>query len=269
MSRKTTPELREAFLLGAVLVAYSNGVAIWAGRRGKYAEELFRRMNPLLTAAMLAFASRSEEGLPGVGLRREGLRKSLLAGLGVGAVLSGPPLLFFYRPLLLDTPLEYGPISRMTCREMLVDVFVRVPVGIALLEELAFRGLLYSALRRQLPVGWAIFGSSAAFEAWHLTVTATSASESNLKSAARLPPFLKPFVMPLAVGGGMLTTGVAGAGFAILREWSGNLAGPILAHWLVDGVMIVALWLRRSTPTVDLQANSYINLSETSAGSLV
>jgi len=100
-------------------------------------------------------------------------------------------------------------------------------------------------LRRHLPAKWAIIGSSAGFAAWHLTVTATSASQSNLTTAARLPAFLRPFILPLAVVGGMLTTGVAGVTFAWLRERTGNLAGPIIAHWVVDGVMIAALWLRR------------------------
>jgi membrane protease YdiL (CAAX protease family) len=43
----------------------------------------------------------------------------------------------------------------------------------------------------------------------------------------------------------MLTTGVAGVAFGMLRERTGNLAGPIVAHWVVDGLMITLLWLRR------------------------
>ncbi len=237
--------LREALFLGIFLFVYSNGLALWAQRRGKYPEALFRRLNPALIAVLLAYAARRQGGLASIGLQREGLGRSVLGGVGLGVVLSGPPLFFFYKPLLLDTPLEYGPISQMTRRELLKDVFVDVPIGIAVLEELAFRGLLFSALRRHFPAKWAIIGSSAGFAAWHLTVTATSAAQSNLSTAARLPAFLRPFVLPLAVAGGMLTTGVAGVTFARLRERTGNLAGPIVAHWVVDGVMIAALWLRR------------------------
>ena len=246
MSHKVqTKSLTEAIALGTIFFAYSNGLALWAQRRGKYPEALFRRLNPALIAVMLAYAARRQGGLSSVGLRREELVRSVLGGVGLGVALSGPPLFLFYQPLLLDTPLEYGPISQMTRRELLKDVLVDVPIGIAVLEELAFRGLLFSALRRHLPAKWAIIGSSAGFAAWHLTVTATSAAQSNLSTAARLPAFLRPFILPLAVVGGMLTTGVAGATFAWLRERTGNLAGPIVAHWLVDGVMIAALWLRR------------------------
>jgi len=245
MSRVDISKLSEALVLGTILFVYSNGLALWANSRGKYPEVLFRRLNPALIFVMLAYAVRRQGGLASVGLQRKGLRRSLLGGVGLGALLSGPPLFFFHKPLLLDTPLEYGPISRMTGRELLKDVLIDMPIGIAVLEELAFRGLLFSSIRTRFPAKWAIAGSAGGFAAWHLTVTATSAAQSNLSTAARLPSFLKPFVLPIAVVGGMLTTGVAGVMFAWLRERTGNLVGPIIAHWLVDGVMIAALWIRR------------------------
>ena len=62
------------------------------------------------------------------------------------------------------------------------------------------------------------------------------------------PALLRPYVQPIAILGGLLTTGVAGLVFGTLRERSGNLAGPMLAHWIVDGLMIAALWRRRPRP---------------------
>jgi membrane protease YdiL (CAAX protease family) len=151
---------------------------------------------------------------------------------------------FFYRPVLLDTPLEYGPIAGLSRRELVRELFLDMPIGIAVLEEMAFRGLLYSAVRERGPAWQAIAWSGAAFAGWHFTVTATSARQSNLVEAARLPDFLRPYTLPLAVLGGMLSTGIAGALFGLLRERTGNLAGPIAAHWAVDGLMIYALWRR-------------------------
>ena len=37
-------------------------------------------------------------------------------------------------------------------------------------------------------------------------------------------------------------TGLAGVAFCLLRERTDNLAGPIIAHWLADGLMIATLW---------------------------
>lgn len=244
-TKSNKPDLREALALGALFFAYSNGLALWGVRRGYLPEALFRQLNPALVAAMLVYAASRRGGLEAVGVRNEGLRGSVLGGAGLGLALSLPPLFFFHKPFLLDTPLEYGPISQMARREMLVDVLFRVPLGIAVLEELAFRGLLQASLRRELSPGAAIVGSAAGFAAWHLTVTATSAAASNIGTAARLPLFIKPYIQPLAVLGGMLTTGIAGILFGALRERTGNLAGPIIAHWIVDGLMIAALWLKR------------------------
>jgi uncharacterized protein len=247
-STLSNTDLREALVLGAALLGYSNGIALWAERRGNLPDGLFRVLNPLLIALMLIYAARKPGGLAEVGVHRAGLARSLAGGAAVGLGLAAPPLFFFYKPLLLDTPLEYGPISRFTRREMLVDVFLRVPVGIALLEELAFRGLLYAALRRSLPTRAAIAASAATFSGWHLMVTATSAAQTNLSAAARLPRLLRPYVQPIAIVGGLLTTGAAGLAFGALRERSGNLAGSVLAHWIVDGLLIATLWRRSQLP---------------------
>jgi membrane protease YdiL (CAAX protease family) len=239
--------LWEAIALAVGLVAYSNGLALWSQRRGGYPESLFRRLNPVLVALMLAYAVKRPGGLAAVGLRGEGLGVSLLVGSGLGLVLSLPALAFFYQPVLLDTPLEYGPVARMSRRELLQDVFLRMPLGIAVLEELAHRGLLQAALREQFGTKTAIVGSAIVFAGWHFTVTATSAAQTNLAESVRLPSFLRPYIKPLAVAGGMLSTCIAGLLFGIARERTGNLAGPMMAHWLVDGIMIVALWRTRKT----------------------
>jgi membrane protease YdiL (CAAX protease family) len=238
----------EPLALGVLFVAYSNGLAVWAQSRGRFPEALFRRLNPLVVLGMLLYASRRPGGIPATGLRGRGLARSVGEGITTGIGLSIMPLLFFRRPVLLDTPLEYGPVARMARREMLEDVLLRVPVGIALLEELAFRGLLYAALRRGYSVKTSVLWSAAAFAAWHLAVTYTSAVQTNIADSLRVPerarPVVRPLVLPAAVVGGMITTGFAGVVFALLRERTGNLVGPIVAHWIVDGLMIATLWAR-------------------------
>lgn len=241
-------EAAEPLALTALFVAYSNGLAIWAESQKRFPEALFRRVNPIVTAGLLLYASRRPGGILATGLQVHGFARSIGEGIASGIGLSIPPLLFFRRPVLLDTPLEYGPVARMTRREMLEDVLLRVPVGIALFEELSFRGLLYSALRRSYSVKTSVLWSSAAFAAWHLAVTYTSAVQTNIAETLRVPerarPVVTPLVLPVTVMGGMLSTGVAGVVFALLRERTRNLAGPILAHWIVDALMIATLWVR-------------------------
>ncbi|HEX8598750.1 MAG TPA: CPBP family intramembrane glutamic endopeptidase [Chloroflexia bacterium] len=240
---------REALTLTTLALAYSNLLPWWATRRGLNPELMFRRVNAGLVALMLAYTVRRPGGMERVGLGRRGLAKSVLGGTLVGLGLSIPPLIFFYRPILLDTPLEYGPIHGMSRCQLVQDLLVGVPVNISLLEELLFRGLIFSALRRNHSLAVSLAGASAAFAGWHFSVTYTTAAQTNLATAARLPAFLKPFVQPLAVIGGMLTTGLAGVAFGLVRHRTGNLAGPIVAHWLVDSIMIYALWRGRPDQT--------------------
>jgi membrane protease YdiL (CAAX protease family) len=241
-------EAAEPLALAALLVTYSNALAIWAETRGRFPEALFRRLNPLLIGAMLLYSSKRPGGIRATGLRVHGLAQTIGEGITSGIGLSILPLLFFRRPVLLDTPLEYGPVAKMTRRELLEEVLIRVPVSIALFEELAFRGLLYSSLRRSYSVKTSVLWSAAAFAAWHLAVTYTSAMQTNIADTLRVPErarlVVRPLVVPAAVAGGMVTTGFAGIIFALLRERRRNLLGPILAHWIVDALMIAALWER-------------------------
>jgi membrane protease YdiL (CAAX protease family) len=242
------PNAVEATLLSAAFLLYSNGLTQYALRRSINPESFFRKANRTFLALMFLYSMLRPGGLQRVGLRRERLGMAILGGVGVGTALSGPPLLFFFRPFLLDTPLEYGPITRMSREEMLRDVLFRVPIGIALTEELAHRGLLYSSLEELGGTRLAILGSAAAFAGWHMAVTAASAAESNLADTIRLPRWMRPYIQPFAVIGGMLSTGFAGLLFGWLRARTGNLAAPVIAHWLVDGIMIAALWARRAKP---------------------
>jgi membrane protease YdiL (CAAX protease family) len=237
-------DLYEPLLLSAFLLAYSNGLTWLAYKRGRDPERAYLFTNPLLLAAMLLYASHRPGGLSAVGLTTNALPTSSIAGLITGGLLSIIPLLFFHKPFLLDTPLEYGPVLTMTRRQLLQDIALRVVVNIAFMEELAFRGLLYDSLRTRYSNRTALFGSATVFALWHFAVTYATTKQTNLAQSARLPPFLRPYVHPLAILGGMLTTVIAGLAFASLRFRTNNLAAPIAAHWLVDSVMIVSLWGR-------------------------
>ena len=136
----------------------------------------------------------------------------------------------------------------MSGRELLLDVSVRVPVNIALMEEMAFRGLLYDFLQARYSERVALLGSAAAFAGWHFAVTYAAVQQTNLAGSARLPGLLRPFILPIAVLSGMLSTAFAGLVFALLRKHTGNLAAPVAAHWLVDSLLIASLWRGQRQP---------------------
>jgi membrane protease YdiL (CAAX protease family) len=242
-ARRLRDNLLEPVILSAILLAYSNGLTALARVRGWSPERTYLFANPLMLLSLLAYASKRPGGLAEVGLQSKGLGWSLVMGMATGGLLSIMPLLFFNKSLLLDTPLEYGPVTTMTRADLLKDIGLRVPVNIAFMEELAFRGVLYDSLRVRFSDGAAIAGSAIIFACWHFSVTyETIAGQTNLSDAARLPPPLRPFIPTIALFGGLISTGIAGASFAYIRKRTGNLAGPITAHWLIDALMIATLW---------------------------
>ena len=242
--------------LTLVLLAYSNGSAWWAMRRGDDPAVIYRWGTPLLTAMLLLGTLLFGRVRPGrllraVGLQGAGSGRALVGGLAAGAALAGPPLLFFARPMVLDTPLEYGAITDLSPAAFRRHIFRDLALGVALNEELLFRGLLQAAWTRAAGPRGALVLSSLAFGGWHLTVTLDTLRNTNIAAAATpLPAVLRPHAHTLGVIGGVLATAIAGGIFSGLRTWArGNLLAPILAHWLVDALMVVALYRRSHPPT--------------------
>jgi membrane protease YdiL (CAAX protease family) len=239
---------REAVILTLVALGYSNGLAILAMRRNRVADQAYRWTNPVFLVALLITLARVRRTsvprlLREAGVQRAGWPVALGGGLVLGGVLAAPALVFFARPLVLDSPLEYGPIGGLSRRAFWLRVLIELPLGVALFEELLFRGLLWEAWARAAsqPVAWA--ASSAVFAWWHCAVGVDTMRRTNIGVAAtRLPRPLRRHANMLGVLGGMLSTGVAGMLLGWLRtRGRGNLLGPALAHWIADALIVAAL----------------------------
>jgi membrane protease YdiL (CAAX protease family) len=68
------------------------------------------------------------------------------------------------------------------------------------------------------------------FAAWHLAVWGWTLERVTLTPA--LP-------VVLTYPAGLLILGIAGLLFSWLRQATGHLAGPIVAHWVIDVVLVV------------------------------
>ena len=211
----------------AVLAAYNNvlGVHSWHDRR--YVPVNVCATGTALAAAALSGLTPADLGLgrgrwlPG----RLGFR--LAAGVTAGWLLVA--VLPAARPLLGDKR-----IAALDGRAAAYQALIRIPVGTALWEEIAFRGVLQAALRRVMPKTTAIAVTSCLFGVWHIRPTLQGLRANGLADTRGR-----------AVAG--VTAGVAGtiAGgvlFSWLRERSGSLAAPILLHAATNsGGLVTAL----------------------------
>ena len=117
-------------------------------------------------------------------------------------------------------------------------MLLRIPVGTVAWEEIAFRGVLQAALRRVLAEPAATAVASATFGIWHIRPTAEALAANRL---ARTRGARIAAVTAVAAG-----TAAAGALLSVLRERSGSLAAPVLAHLAANCTAPLASALART-----------------------
>jgi uncharacterized protein len=115
---------------------------------------------------------------------------------------------------------------------VLYQATLRIPLGTAVFEEVAFRGVLFALLVRTMGTASAMAVSSVVFGLWHVppTMVALQVNGVVVSSAAGVG----------AIAGAVLVTTVAGMMFCWLRERSGSLLAPILAHWATNSLGLLA-----------------------------
>jgi membrane protease YdiL (CAAX protease family) len=212
-------------LLAVGLVAYGQVTAHSSDHDGRYIAR-----NTTVGALLLAGARRAGLSWDALGLSprrwRSGLRTGAavaagvaLAVVGAATVGSATPL---GRRLLADQRADLDDVA------LARQVLVRIPIGTAAFEELAFRGVLLAALDDAWGRSAAVGGSSAAFGLWHVGPTVVALARNQQPS--------RSVVVPAAVVG----TAAAGWVFAALRLRSGHLSASWLAHAAVNAAGLLA-----------------------------
>jgi membrane protease YdiL (CAAX protease family) len=193
-------------------------------RRHLIPDEFHDLTNTSMIGVMAAVAATAGLSARDMGLTRD----RLLAGLRLGGVVAGAVGTAVAAAGLLGIdPLGLiGDRADASLGEMLVDVFVRIPVATVVFEELAFRGVLTPLLERATTPARAMVWSAALFGSWHVSLP-SSADVADLAGQV----------------GTFAATAAAGAGFVYLRRRSGSLAAPMVAHWSTNGLAYAVAWL--------------------------
>ena len=215
-------------LLALALVAYNSVANTWRAFHGW----AYVPLNLVATVVVLfvglgLFMLEPAEA----GLRWAGSLPGILVAVAAAVVSSAMLAVPRTRALLRDRRLE--GVRGWDAAFMVV---VRIPIGTAVLEEVAFRGVLLGAM---LSAGRtaAIVASSVAFGVWHVVPTLELARTNRLRART------------LVVFGGVVGTGLAGAALAVVRVETGSIIGPLIAHASVNAfgaAASIAAWrLRR------------------------
>jgi membrane protease YdiL (CAAX protease family) len=184
-------------------------------------------------AALFGIALGAGCSLAGLGLARSTLPKGVAAG-AVAALLVAVVLALAAAIPATRVLFEDRRVANVDGAELVYQAFVRIPVGTAAFEELAFRGVLLALLLRITSTVPAVMASSVLFGLWHVlpTLSALRVNELAAGTGARLG----------AVAGAVIATAVAGGLFCWLRLVTGSLVAPMIAHTATNSFAIVTAY---------------------------
>ena len=123
-------------------------------------------------------------------------------------------------------------VADLSLLEAGFDIFVRIPVFTALVEEAFFRGVLHAVLIALYPASIAFWAGSLLFGLWHVGPALDQARANGAISARRVAH----------VAGTVVATTIAGAVLIWLRELTGSIWAPVAVHAVLN--MTAAVYSR-------------------------
>ncbi len=219
-------------LVVSVLVVVNLLTNLWA--RQHYLLISLWATGVMLAIAWLAGISWSELGLSMQG-------GSLTSGLIWSAVLVGIVIVGY--ALAAALPLTRKGFSDSRTAEMgvggvIYHAALRIPIGTALMEEVAFRGVLLAVFSSAWGTIWGVTASSLLFGIWHvlpaLEFHDASSTTDRLGSGWR--------GKLTTVAGQVVGTGAAGVGFCLVRIFSDSLLPSIALHASLNALGFAMSW---------------------------
>ena len=188
-------------------------------------------VHPIEGAALLGWARLDGLSWAQLGLGRDRLGAGLRWGLGVIGVVAAVyligVLLPFARPAFQDARYH------LPLPEVLKTAFVVIPLGTVVLEELAFRSVLWGVLSRHARPWQVLVSTSVLFGLWHLLPAL-----SNGSSNRGLSDTVGSGGAGVAVATVAITT-VGGLVFGELRRRSGSVLASAGAHWAFNALGVL------------------------------
>jgi uncharacterized protein len=115
--------------------------------------------------------------------------------------------------------------ASLSAGEMLFQAFVEIPIATVAFEELAFRGVLAPLFHRMSSPLPAVAATAVLFGLWHV------------------PSAWDGLDSPLTLTGTLAVTIAAGVILQLMKDRTGSLLAPALAHWATNGLTLIIAWL--------------------------
>ncbi|HEY3438455.1 MAG TPA: CPBP family intramembrane glutamic endopeptidase, partial [Actinotalea sp.] len=208
-------------LVGMNIAEHLLGTALWLG--------------PVAAVALVVFARWAGLSWSQLGLHRKHLKSGVAWAAGsiaaVALVYLVGVLLPLTRTAFLDVRYHFG------VQGALVSAFVIIPVTTILLEEVAFRGVLWGMLARHGTRVRVLLTSSALFGLWHVLPSLHIASAN--QGVGDAAQGAGPAASVLVVAGIVAFTAVGGVVAGELRHRSGSVLASAGMHWATNSLGVL------------------------------
>ena len=233
-----TAAAREITTKPRVPAVVATGIVVAALVSVNFAEHLLRGaewLGPVAAVALLAFARWSGLSWSQLGLHHSRLRSGMRWGLGAIALVAAVYLVGVFIPLtrtaFLDARYHLG------LHGALLSAFVIIPIGTILLEEVAFRSVLWGMLARHAKTWRVLLISSALFGLWHILPSLDLATAND--GVAQASRGAGQAAEVLVVAGIVVFTALGGVVAGELRRRSGSILASAGMHWATNSLGVL------------------------------
>jgi membrane protease YdiL (CAAX protease family) len=191
-------------------------------------------LGPAVAGVLLVIARRHGLTWDDLGLSRRACVKGAVYAVAAVAAVALVYAVAAALPLTRSAFLDVR--YRLTPGSALMTALVVIPLGTILLEEVAFRGVLFGLLRSHRGTAWATGLSSALFGLWHIVPSLGL----NTDNAAAGQVFGGGSTGQTAVIAAVVVfTALAGVLLCELRRRSGSLLASAGLHWATNGLGVL------------------------------
>jgi membrane protease YdiL (CAAX protease family) len=224
--RRRMPAVAASSLVVIALIILSFGLHVLHG--GLW-------LGPTVAAVLLGFARWSGLSWSQLGLGRERLRSGLRWGFGaigiVAVVYAVGVLLPLTRSAFLDTRYHLAVSGALR------SALVIIPIGTILVEEIAFRSVLWGMLSRHATTWRVLLASSMLFGLWHVLPAMHLASGN--QGVAEAAAGAGKATVVLVIAATVAFTALGGLVAGELRRRSGSILASAGMHWATNALGVL------------------------------
>jgi uncharacterized protein len=222
-----------ALSLSLFLIAYNVGIKSLPSR---YRDMIYVPANTLVTLLLLYWSVRAQGmSFEDIGINIHTAKSGLKLGSALGIAVGLPILtvsLVMNRQAIERISIECRPTS---IGNVIYRIMIHIPLGTVFIEEVVFRGLLLHMLRvKGIGRRNCVLLSSMLYSLWHIGLLPREFAAGRLNSFRAVMGAVA--TLPVTFVGGMI--------FGAVRFRTSNLLGPMSAHYLINALGSLGLFLR-------------------------